>query len=268
MNEMPVAEYKPRSISPVLKLVVGVVLGIASVFTVLYGVASPYVTAEDRPGIVILGALVAIFAWLMIEFWIRSVGLAVQVFADGIVHSQYGKTFTAHWDEIVLVWQAVTKHYTNGIYTGTSHLYTLRKADNTTIRLHDALKDVEQLGNKIQSEVTARRLPRAISDYMSGSPVEFGNLSITQTGITWNKKSVAWSEVSSVTLNKGVLYVNKHGKQWLLIPVASIPNLWVALTLIERIRDTQASSMPPTSRMADRTYTYTNTVEISRGTSS
>lgn len=264
-----VAEYKPRSASPVLKLVLGIVVGIGSVFMVLYSIASSHVTAEDRPGVVILGALIGAFAWLMIESWLRTVGLRVQLFAGGIVHNQFGKTTSVRWEEIILVWQQVTKHYTNGIYTGTTHLYTLQKADTTILKLNDALNNIDQLGSKIQDEVTTRLLPLAISKYLSGNPVVFGDLSVSQSGISCNRKYVAWSEVSSVQLNAGILSVKTQGKRSdsLNIRVATIPNLWVALTLIARIRAAFARSHDISDGVAEHVSTYTNTNDINRGIS-
>jgi hypothetical protein len=231
------AEYKPRSTARVLRLIFGFILGVVGVFTILYGAMSAQIAGDDRPPIIILGAILAGFAWLMVEIWLKGNGLSVQVFADGLARNQYGKTVVVRWDEIVGIWQAVTKHYTNGIYTGTTHVYTVQKADNTRVKFDDALKNVEQLGNTMQSEVTRRLLPQAINTFQGGGTVTFGKLVVSPIGLSWGDKSLPWAEIEGVQLNKGYLSVKKQGKwfNWASMPVSAIPNLLVALTLIDRI---------------------------------
>ncbi len=47
------------------------------------------------------------------------------------------------------VWQSIAKHYTSGIYTGTSHLYTVQLSDDTRYRLDDKFNAVEGLGSAV-----------------------------------------------------------------------------------------------------------------------
>ncbi len=47
------------------------------------------------------------------------------------------------WDQVEAVWQAVTRRYYNGIYTGTTHLYTVRRWDRTKTVFNDQIKNVE-----------------------------------------------------------------------------------------------------------------------------
>lgn len=237
-----VAEYKPRSRRNVLNIFFGFILSVAGGFGILYGAASASVSSDDRPPVMILAGFVLLVGWVMIESWLRSRGLSVQVFADGLVRSQYGKSVVVRWDEIAGVWQAITKHYYNGIYTGTTHAYTVQKADGTQTKFNDTLKNVEELGNTIQQEVTKRLLPRAAATYNNGGTVSFGKLAISPMGLSWGDKSLPWAEIQGVQVNKGVLSVKKQGKwlKWANIPVATIPNLLVALTLIDRITGVNA----------------------------
>src|SRR4051812_18779344 len=86
------AEYKPRSVAPILRLLFGFGLGTASIFLMLYGAESSQVSGGDRAPIVIIGGLMLGFSWLMIEVWVKGRGLIVRVFTDGLARSQYGKT--------------------------------------------------------------------------------------------------------------------------------------------------------------------------------
>ncbi len=235
----PTAEYRSGAVRPVFTLLFGFILGSLGVSMILFSTSSAQAADEDRVPILIIGGFLAAFGWLLVELSLRARGQVVTVFADGLTRTQYGKTLTLRWEEITSVWQQVTKHYYNGVYTGTTHVYTVQKTDSTKIKFNDAVKNVEQLGNTIQDEVTQRLLPLAITSLSSGETITFGKLGINVTGLTWGDKSLLWSEIEGVQINKGVLSIKKQGKwlKWANITVSSIPNLLIALTLINRMTE-------------------------------
>lgn len=232
-----VAEYKPRSVGSKLSLVVGFILCVAGGFALLYGAASAHIAPDDRPPVMILGGFLALLGWVMVESWIRTRGLSVQVFNDGLIQTRFDQRDVCRWDDIAAVWQYVVKRYYNGVYTGTNHTYTVQKRDGTKMKFNDTLKNVEQLGNTIQEEVARRLLPSAIAAYNRGETVAFGKLSLNTRGLAWGDKILSWGEVQGVQINKGYISVKKQGKwlNWVKISVAQIPNLLVALTLMDRI---------------------------------
>ncbi|MCC7449043.1 MAG: hypothetical protein IT324_16615 [Anaerolineae bacterium] len=231
-----VAEYKPRSTRGTLNLVIGFILCVAGGFAILYSV-SGRVPSDDRVPIILLGAFLALIGWAMIESWIRARGLSAQVFTDGFIRIRFNQREVCRWDDVVAVWQYVVKRYYNGVYTGTTHTYTIQKRDGKTLKFDDTLGNVEQLGNTLQEEVARRLLPLAIAAYNRGETVPFGKLSLNTNGLSWGDKTLPWSEVQGVQINKGYLTVKKQGKwlRWANISVSQIPNLLVALTLIDRI---------------------------------
>lgn len=234
----PTSEYKTAGNR---KLLFGfsILLLIGGGFTMLYGAASLYLTnpTDERPPLIIIGGLIVLLGWAMVEGWLRTRDLRVLVFPDGLMRFQYGKSESCRWDEIVSFWQSITKRYTNGVYAGTTHLYTLQKSDNKQLKFNDALKNVEQLGNLVQNEVTTRQLPAAISRYSSGGTVNFGNLSVSPLGLTRGDQTLAWNEIQGVEIRKGFISIKKQGKwlNWAKIPAAKVPNLLVFLTLVDRI---------------------------------
>ncbi len=235
---VPTAEYKTAGNRRLL-FGFAILLLIGGGFAMLYGVASPYLSdlTDERPPLVIIGGLVVLLGWALVESWLRNRDLRVLTFPDGLMRFQYGKSETCRWDEIVSIWQSITKRYTNGIYMGTTHLYTIQKSDNKQLKFGDALKDVEQLGNLLQNEVTTRQLPAALSRYNSGGTVNFGNVSVSPVGLTRGDQTLSWSEIQGVQIQKGFVSIKKQGKwlNWAKISVAKIPNLLVFLTLVDRI---------------------------------
>ena len=73
--------------------------------------------------------------------------------------------------------------------------------------------------------------------YNGGGTVTFGKLSISPMGLAWGDKSLVWAEIEAVQITKGYLSVKKQGKwfRWANIPVSAIPNMIIALTMIDRI---------------------------------
>ncbi|MEP7288702.1 MAG: DUF6585 family protein [Chloroflexota bacterium] len=232
----PTAEYKPGR-GAILRAFLGFILAVVGVFGLLYAAIGSHVSTTDRRPILILAGFGVLMGWVLIESWIGRRNLRVQVFTDGLVRSQHGKTVVVRWDEIASVLQSVTKHYTNGIYTGTTHTYTVFTKDGTKTTFNDTLKNVEQLGNAIQDQVAKRLYPQMMTLYNNGGTVQFGKLSISPMGLAWGDKSLAWSEIEAVQIQKGILSVKKQEKwfKWANIPVSSIPNMLVALTMIDRI---------------------------------
>ncbi len=96
------------------------------------------------------GGLVAIALGWAIDWQARIV-----VFRKGFAHFKRGKLTVYPYDDIVGVWQSVTKHYYNGVYTGTTYVYRVRGQGNE-ISITNVYPTVQWLGERIQNEVGNR----------------------------------------------------------------------------------------------------------------
>jgi len=228
----PTAEYRPKPIRQVSSLVGGVimiVLGIGMVF---------FDMLQRRPsGLYIFGGILLALGMWSLWAGIRERGMQVLVFPDGLAYTMRGATEVVRWDDVTEVVQQITKHYTNGVYTGTTHIYTVRRAGKPDLKFNDALKNVEQLGTTIQQESYRRLLPRAIATYNAGGILHFGKLSVSQQGLSNGKETLAWSEIKGVKLDKGMISVSKQGKwlNWATANVAQTPNIFVFTALVDSI---------------------------------
>ncbi len=232
-----VIEYKPGTRSQLLGTIFGVLLTVGGGIAGLYGLLHPKMANDDRMGMTVIGGICFLVGLIAIEAMVRLIGLRVTVDANGLTHIQNGRTTSMRWDDISTVWQSITKRYTNGIYTGTTYLYTVQANDGKKLKLTNSLNRVEKLGNTIQNEVSKRHFPRALETYNSGGTVSFGNLTLNRMGLTRGSDTLAWSEIQGVQMQKGYMEIKKQGKwlRWAKIPVSSIPNLFVFLTLMDRI---------------------------------
>jgi hypothetical protein len=57
--------------------------------------------------------------------------------------------------------------------------------------------------------VTERLLPKYISRIETGGSVRFGPFTISREGITKDGEEVPWSQVTSVEISNGMVYVNR-----------------------------------------------------------
>jgi len=161
------------------------------------------------------------------------------VFTEGLIRAQGSKIDVMRWEHIEAVWEKIVKHRYRGLITiYTSYNYTVRRGDGAQFKFGSALKNTKQLGNAIQQEVTHRQLPKAIAAYDSGSPANFGPLSVSMQGISKNGVLVPWNQVGQVNLRRGWVIVPKQGS--LLAASRTrcslIPNLLVFLQLVEHAR--------------------------------
>jgi hypothetical protein len=177
-----------------------------------------------------LGAL-----WSSFRNWRK----AVVVYQDGLGYSDYKGVRTLRWDQVAGMTSAVTKHYYNGIYTGTTHIYTIWDREAKKLVLNDTLPKVEDLANSIRQNVFPHLYKAAVDIYNAGRPIQFGPVVISKTdGITIQKKSYKWDEVGQVSLEQGFLKVAKKGGGWFsgaTAAIAAIPNYEVLISIINQV---------------------------------
>jgi hypothetical protein len=142
------------------------------------------------------------------------------------------------WEDVVSMTSAVTRHYTNGIYTGTTHLYTLFNRQNQRLVLSDSLAKVEQLAQEIDQNIFPLLYGRAADQYNTGQTIVFGPVAISKAGISISKKTYPWTDVKEVSIRQGILKVSRKEGGWFSGASAAasvIPNLRVLLTIIQQV---------------------------------
>ncbi len=191
-----------------------------------------------EPGF-ICGSVLMIPLGILGFIWCMSLlTLKVVLHEGGIAHSRNGKRRLISWFEIKSVWQQITEHYTNGVYTGTTYLYTIQLEDGTRYKFSNgSLARVEKLGQAIM-DMTARAIyPLAMRAYEKGEVVEFGTLALSKKGIYYGSSLLKWRDIDAVKINGGYISVSKSGKwfSWCNIAASSVPNLYVFLSMVNEI---------------------------------
>jgi hypothetical protein len=209
----------------------------ALIFLVL-GIASMSNSDNAWPVLILAVVLflIGVFTlWSAVSNWKKCAVIYQQGFA---YHDRKGLT-TCLWNEIESLKSNVVKHYTNGIYSGTTHSYTIEKKDETRLVLNDTLSKVEQLFDCIREHSFDTIYQRYSSANNSGVPVSFGPVTISRgDGITIGRKNYPWDQVASVSVQRGMIAVAKKGGRFLSganVQASQIPNLGVMLSIINQV---------------------------------
>ena len=252
-NSMAVGLGAPRRYFPVKKirragnLVLFFVLLAGAILVFLYGIYVSYTAYQNHglalledslavPGIIAFGMFLLALAagWSAYNNWDKGVAVYERGFA---IRDRHGIQ-AWRWEDIVSLTAAVTRHYTNGIYTGTTHIYTLYDRQNQRLVLSDIYVKVEELAKAIQDGIFPILYERIAQQYNAGERLVFGPVAISKDGIQIGKKTYPWIEVQQVSVQRGIVKVSKKGGGWFSGASASasaIPNLNVLLNLINQV---------------------------------
>ena len=187
--------------------------------------------------LVISGVLLLIAVLAGLEAYAEWVRGAV-LYEGGLAYRSRKGIQTWRWEDVDRFYTAITRHYTNGIYTGTTHVYTLMDRQKKRLVLSDAFRHVEDLGKSIEQSIFPRLYGQAADRYNGGEALEFGPVSLSKGGIQIGKKVYPWSEVRQVSIQRGILRVSKKDGGWFSgaqAAASAIPNLRVLLSIMDQI---------------------------------
>ncbi len=224
-------------------IIVGVILiAAAPVLTLMalliaYGAYSQHglMRVDDGPVIPLLVIAVVVFffgALVLFNAW-RLWPLAAVLYEDGIAVNRRQGLQVVRWNQVDWVKEAITKHYYRGVYTGTTHVYTIETQDHVRIQLNDQLSRIEELGRAVQHGVTNALRPRYVKALDAGQRLTFGPLGLDRKKLYSGNKELSWDEIRAISIKKGVISVKraKGWFNWASVTVPQIPNLIIFLEL-------------------------------------
>ena len=218
----------------VVGLVVGVVL--AGIGLAMIGSGSGWAI-----GFLVAGGLVVLLTLVLILGSWNDLPHRVWRYEHGLAYrGPKGQLHIARWTD-VRVLRDITREYRNGRYVRTTFHYTLRHKNGNEVGLSDANfrpGELCVLGEEIEREITAVRLPRALTALQEGQRLEFGNLAVDINGISDGRDHLPWREVESIDTKDGKIRVKRADRwlNWSSTRVRSIPDVFVLLALAEALR--------------------------------
>ncbi len=241
-----------RSYFPVRKwnrwgyLVMFLLLFAGALLVFLFGIYDTYVAYRQHGPAMIddkligpLGIAFFLFALGLLAGWgaFANWKKGVAAYERGFAYNDRKGLQVWPWEDMLSMTSAITRHYTNGIYTGTSHVYTLSNRQNQRLVISDSIAKVEELAKFIEENIFPLLYGRAADQFNTGQAVVFGPVAVSKMEITIGKKAYPWKDVKEVSIHQGVLKVSRKDGGWFSGASASastIPNLRVLLTIIHQ----------------------------------
>lgn len=182
-------------------------------------------------------------AWIFLTPYIQQ-RLRIFVHKDGLIYSR-GKIEVLRWDQMERLW----KDLDVGRKGPSTRAYTVRRSDDTFFVFTGELKQVEELGSLIESELTWRLLPRALAAFRAGGPVVFDEIVVSPRGIGVRpgRKLLQWDEFERLSVDEKKIALYKKGVDaaWSVINIANVPNVEVLKKLVSKIqRAMQVARLP------------------------
>ena len=244
---IPERYFPIKNLNRIGSLVAFFILLSGSVGTFLYGIYAAYAATQKHglamiddklivPAIIAFGLFLPGLAagWLAYVNWNRGVGL----YERGVAIRSRKGIQSWRWEDMLSLTVAVTRHYTNGIYSGTPHVYTLFNRQNERLVINDAFVKVDELADAIEQSLFPSLYERAAQQYNDGQLQAFGPVVVSKAGIQIGKKTYPWADVKEVSIHQGVLKVSRVDGGWFSgasASAAAIPNLRVLLTIINQV---------------------------------
>jgi len=226
--------------------IVGVFMLVAGGLVAVYGLFDsslqvakygPVMFSKTIIGPAIIAAFLVLFgilaAWNAFQNWKKSVA----VYQSGLAYADNGGVQIWNWAEVEWLYTAITRHYRNGFYTGTTYTYTLQKSNGSKLRLDNKFKQIEALGRFINQKVAPFQYERLLQQIRNGQTAVLGQISISINGLTLNKKSYAWSDVENIGIKNGMITVKKkEGGMFsgVTVTVASTPNIDALFAVVDQ----------------------------------
>jgi hypothetical protein len=243
----PLGVYPTGAVNRWVSAILGVILIGAGALVALYGVYDtmmqvakygPVMFSKTITFPLIIAALLLLVGVLAAVTAFQNWNKAVVAYEKGLAYYDNKGLQTWGWHEVERFYIAITKHYTNGIYTSTTHLYTLQKADGSRLKLDDKLKKIEALGQLTGQKVASYQYDRLLQMLRSGQTVQLGPVALSKESISVSKKNYTWDEVEQIGIQKGYLSVKKKGGGWFSgasAPVSAIPNLDALFAVVNQV---------------------------------
>jgi hypothetical protein len=183
---------------------------------------------------------------------VRTRGLEVEAFTDGLVWRQRGQSVEWHWSDVKEVCRRPFAVGAAPAYEslpvrffayacGHRVVYTVDGKDGERLWLTGYLENARELADMILENTLLVRLPKLLAAYKGGKTLEFGDLEVSRGGIARKVQTLPWNEVESVRLDGGQVTVTSRdgGKRWCKVNESRIPNAHLLVALVERVQESE-----------------------------
>lgn len=221
----------PLPVRPVLLFFV--ILGVPGIALLTGFQSAPgQVFAGDRFTNALMGGACLAFAAYCVRLVVRKGTLSVAVHENGFVWREKGERIVVPWADVVSIRGRHVRRLVVGAEVARSAAHRIRIANGRELVATSMLDDVDEFAAQVD-EVIERRLPELRDALAKDRPVGFGPLSIDREGITHAGRTIPWSSIATIGVEKGVVVI--AAAERIEIEWSSIPNGRLFLSLASEL---------------------------------
>jgi hypothetical protein len=167
----------------------------------------------------------------------RSAGTAVLIFAEAVAQVQRERAAMLHWKAISTVRRLANPDRQLQLSRGTYRLI-VEGAGGEQIEFNQNVARFGELAGLILEQTVQHLLPRAEAAFRSGGTLEFGDVSVSNNALHYQKAVVPWENLREAKIVKGMFTVYAEGakKPVLRVPVTQVANYHVLISMIKSSR--------------------------------
>lgn len=171
---------------------------------------------------------------------LRATQPAIVVYEQGLVDQRQKTPQVVRYETIKNMFISVV--VINGVL---NYIVTLEQQDGQKLKVDEHVANVDHLRQLLEEQLVQQRLPGAIARFQAGDTLSFGNLQLSQSGLSIGKKTLPWPEFGSVEVKRsanmvGLVIHQKAGNQeWGYQARDTFPNLALFFALVSYIQGVQ-----------------------------
>jgi hypothetical protein len=171
--------------------------------------------------------------------------LAKQVlvlFDHGLVDARTSPPRSLHYNQVRHLQLAVVNTYSSAKlrdehYVDTKLTFTLTCFNQPSLQLNDELNDIEVIGKILRDAWLEHQLPTAMTTYLADEALYFGDIALSQSGISYRGDNVAIAHLDTIHLQDGYFILASQTDNWRKqFRIAEFPNLDLLLTMLHWIK--------------------------------
>lgn len=159
--------------------------------------------------------------------------------AGFIVEQPRGGRLEHSWADVKEVYQSSVRATVNGLGR-TSHRLTVVLTNGAKFAIGDPFERVDVIAQVFHKQSVRHHFVPTQKQIEGGEPALFGPLTLSLDGVNKGSKRLAWSEVSPVVVERGLIIIKERGgrrqRAWFQRGIAGIPNPAVFMALFDHYR--------------------------------
>lgn len=162
----------------------------------------------------------------------------VVIYDRGLVFSNGDNLIFWFWQDVELLYSAITSISFFGLFPATTYSYTLRKINGSSLRLNNEFEKIAVIGEFISQNVPPQQYRRLIQMLEAGKTVTLGDLLISRQAVSIKNQQFYWKEIESLNIKDGYLRIKKTGQgksSSVKAQISSIPNVEAFYNLAARM---------------------------------